>query len=106
MVLKTILNPGEEVIVLAPYFAEYLFYIDNHGGVGHRGYGPGNLQPDARKIYDAITPRTKAIIINSPTTPPVSYTVGAHLKNFGGHRKRQDEFGTAYASYPTSLMTK
>jgi len=32
VVLKTILNQGEEVIILAPYFAEYLFYIDNHGG--------------------------------------------------------------------------
>lgn len=33
VVLKTILNPGEEVIILAPYFVEYKFYIDNHGGV-------------------------------------------------------------------------
>ena len=33
VVLKTILNPGEEVIILAPFFVEYKFYIDNHGGV-------------------------------------------------------------------------
>ncbi len=33
VVLKTILNPGEEVIILAPYFVEYKFYVDNHGGV-------------------------------------------------------------------------
>ena len=32
VVLKTILNPGEEVIILSPYFVEYGFYIDNHGG--------------------------------------------------------------------------
>ena len=33
VVLKTILNPGEEVIILTPFFVEYKFYIDNHGGV-------------------------------------------------------------------------
>ena len=56
VVLKTILNPGEEVIVLAPYFAEYLFYIDNHGGVPVIvDTDRETFQPDARKIYDAIT---------------------------------------------------
>lgn len=70
VVLKTLLNPGEEVIVFAPYFAEYLFYIDNHGGktvivdTDH-----ATFQPDPRKLYDAITPKTKAIIINTPNNP-------------------------------------
>ena len=88
VVLKTILNPGEEVIVLAPYFAEYLFYIDNHGGVPVIvDTDRETFQPDARKIYDAITPRTKAIIINSPNNPSGVIYSRAHL-NFGGHRKK------------------
>ena len=32
IILKTLLNPGEEVMVVAPYFVEYGFYIENHGG--------------------------------------------------------------------------
>ena len=64
VVLKTLLNPGEEVIVFAPYFAEYLFYIDNHNGkaviveTDH-----DTFQPDPQKLYDAITPKTKAVVI-------------------------------------------
>jgi len=68
--LKTILNPGEEVVILAPYFVEYKFYIDNHGGT------PVVVEtcadtflPDVNAIADAITPRTRAIILNSPNNP-------------------------------------
>ena len=96
VVLKTILNPGEEVIVLAPYFAEYLFYIDNHGGVPVIvDTDRETFQPDARKIYDAITPRTKAIIINSPNNPSgVIYSRSSLEKISEVIEKRQDEFGT------------
>lgn len=70
VVLKTILNPDEEVIILAPYFAEYLFYIDNHGGKAVIVDTDRNtFQPDPVKVYNAITPKTKAIIINSPNNP-------------------------------------
>lgn len=68
--LKALLDPGDEVIVLAPYFVEYLFYIQNHGGV------PVVVQcdektffPDPEKVAAALTPRTKALIINSPNNP-------------------------------------
>jgi len=70
VVLKTILNPGEEVIVFAPYFAEYLFYIDNHGGKPVIvDTDKETFQPDPQKLSEAITPKTKAIIINSPNNP-------------------------------------
>lgn len=70
VILKAILDPGDEIIVLAPYFVEYLSYITNHGGVpvvvqnSHE-----TLLPDLDAIRRAITPKTKAIIINSPNNP-------------------------------------
>lgn len=70
VVLKTILDPGDEVIVLAPYFVEYFFYIDNHGGIPVIvNTSPDTFQPDPQEIAAHITPRTKAVIINSPNNP-------------------------------------
>lgn len=70
VVLKTILNPGEEVIILAPWFVEYKFYIDNHGGVPVEVWTDREtFQPDVAAIEAAITPRTRAIIINTPHNP-------------------------------------
>ncbi|NLW11288.1 MAG: pyridoxal phosphate-dependent aminotransferase [Clostridiaceae bacterium] len=68
--LKSLLDPGDEVIVLAPYFVEYLSYIDNHGGVPVVvDCDRTSLLPVAEAIQQAITDRTKAIIINSPNNP-------------------------------------
>jgi aspartate aminotransferase len=69
VVLKTILNPGDEVIVFAPYFMEFGNYIDNHGGVIR--VLPTNKQfvPKLDVLEDAITAETKAVIINSPNNP-------------------------------------
>lgn len=68
--LKTILNPGEEVIILTPFFVEYKFYVDNHGGVTTEVWtDPETFQPDIDAIEAAITNNTRAIIINSPNNP-------------------------------------
>ncbi len=68
--LKTILNPGEEVIILNPFFVEYKFYVDNHGGVTTEVWtDPETFQPDIAAIEAAITNNTRAIIINSPNNP-------------------------------------
>jgi len=68
--LKTILNPDEEVIILAPYFVEYKFYVDNHGGVTREVWTDREtFQPDIAAIEEAIGPRTRALIINSPNNP-------------------------------------
>ena len=69
VVLKTILDPGDEVIILAPYFFEYLYYIDNHDGVVKVVNTDDRFQIDLSAIEEAITPRTRAIIINSPNNP-------------------------------------
>jgi aspartate aminotransferase len=68
-VLKTILNPGEEVVVLAPYFAEYWFYVDNHGGVPCVVQTDASFDPDPAALAAAIGPRTRAVILNSPNNP-------------------------------------
>jgi aspartate aminotransferase len=76
-VLKAVLDPGDEVIVLNPYFPEYRFYIGNHGGrVVPVETGP-DFQPDIARIAAAITPRTKALLLNSPNNPTgVVYNAG------------------------------
>jgi aspartate aminotransferase len=69
VVLKTLLNPGEEVILLAPYFVEYNFYVDNHGGVSKVVPTDKDFNIDFDAIQDALSEKTKAIIINSPNNP-------------------------------------
>ena len=75
VVLRSIMNPGDEVIVLAPFFVEYRFYVDNHNGVTKEVNTDENFMPDINAIKDAINEKTRAIIINSPNNPTgVVYT--------------------------------
>ncbi len=67
--MKALLNPGEEVILLAPYFVEYNFYIDNHGGTSKVVQTDSSFDLDLGAIEAAISEKTKAIIINSPNNP-------------------------------------
>ncbi len=69
VVMKTLLNPGDEVIILAPYFVEYGFYIDNHGGMSKTVKTDDEFKLDLGAIEAAISDKTKAIIINSPNNP-------------------------------------
>lgn len=68
-VLHSLLDDGDEVIVLAPYFMEYNGYIENHNGVPVIVPTDENFMPVISRIKDAITPKTKAIIFNSPNNP-------------------------------------
>ena len=69
VILKTILNPGDEVITPSPFFVEYNFYVDNHGGV-LRSIAPGDdFALDLEGIAAAINDKTAALIINSPNNP-------------------------------------
>ncbi len=67
---KSLLNPGEEVIVFSPYFVEYGFYVENHGGklvvcdTNH-----DTFMPDLTKLESLINEKTKAIMYNSPNNP-------------------------------------
>jgi aspartate aminotransferase len=69
VVLKSLLDPGDEVIILVPFFPEYQFYIENHAGRMVLVDTDDTFQPNLGRIAAAITPRTKAIILNSPNNP-------------------------------------
>jgi aspartate aminotransferase len=69
VVLKTIINPGEEVIIPKPYFVEYNFYLDNHQGVPRLVPTKPDFSLDCDAISEAITEKTRAILIDSPNNP-------------------------------------
>ena len=83
VVFKALLNPGDEVILLAPYFVEYNFYLDNHGGIGRVVTTDSEFNLDLAAIDAAITARTKAIIINSPNNPTGQVYDAASLAALG-----------------------
>jgi aspartate aminotransferase len=83
-VLKSILDPGDEVILLNPYFPEYRFYVENHGGRAVPVETDEDFQPDIMRIAGAITRRTKAIILNSPNNPTGRVYSAATLRALNG----------------------
>ena len=68
-VLKALLDPGDEILTVAPFFAEYTFYAENHGGRLVVVPPRADLTPDIARIEAAIGPRTRAILLNSPNNP-------------------------------------
>jgi aspartate aminotransferase len=90
-----LLDPGDEVVLLAPYFAEYWFYVDNHGGVPVIVPTTPSFDLDPKAIAAAITPKTRAVLINSPNNP--TGRVYSHASIEGLARvlqERQKELGT------------
>ena len=70
VILKTILNPGDEVIVFAPYFVEYGNYVRNYDGqLTVISPNTVDFQPNLEEFAEKITGRTKAVIINTPNNP-------------------------------------
>ncbi|MHB1400607.1 MAG: pyridoxal phosphate-dependent aminotransferase [Trichloromonadaceae bacterium] len=89
--LKTMLNLGEEVIILAPFFVEYKFYIDNHGGVSREVWTDREtFQLDLAAIEAAIGPNTRAILINSPNNPTGVIYPEASLRALGALIARKE----------------
>ena len=70
VILKTLLNPGDEVIAFAPFFGEYRSYVANFDG--KLVVVPANtkdFQLNLEALKEAVTPKTKALIINNPNNP-------------------------------------
>ena len=95
VILKTILNKGDEVIVFAPYFMEYSNYIDNHGGTIKVLPTDDKFLPKLDALEAAITAKTKGVIINSPNNPTgVVYSEDlVHMLGDLLHKK-ESQFGT------------
>jgi aspartate aminotransferase len=69
VVMRTVCDPGDEVIVLAPFFPEYRFHIEQAGGTMVLVQTDDDFQPDLAAIERALTDRTRAVIINTPNNP-------------------------------------
>jgi len=82
-ILKALLNPGEEVIVSAPYFVEYGFYAENHGGQIRVVATRNDFTLDIAAIEKAIDSKTKVVLINSPNNPSGQVYDRTSLKQLG-----------------------
>ncbi len=92
--LKTILNPGEEVVFFAPYFVEYGYYTDNHGGASVIAPTGEDFQPDLAALEAKITAGTRAVLINSPNNPSGAVYPAGLLEAMGGLlRRKSEEYG-------------
>ncbi len=70
VILKTVLEPGDEVIVFAPYFVEYGNYVRNYDGtLVVISPNTEDFQPNLEELKEKITLRTRAVIINTPNNP-------------------------------------
>lgn len=96
VILKTILNPGEEVIVFVPYFLEYGAYVRNYDGVlVEISPDTTTFQPNLAEFEQKITPKTKAVIVNTPHNPTgVVYSEETIRKLSAILEAKQKEFGT------------
>jgi len=95
VVLKTILNQGDEVIIFAPYFPEYTNYIDNHGGIVRILPTDEQFIPKLDILEAAIGAKTKAVLINSPNNPSGAvYGEGFQHKLGELLNKKETQYGT------------
>lgn len=83
VIFKTILDQDDEVILIAPYFVEYNFYVDNHGGRRVTVGTNDDFSLNVAAVEEKITKKTRAVLINSPCNPSGRLFSGAGLKELG-----------------------
>ncbi|MCC6861795.1 MAG: pyridoxal phosphate-dependent aminotransferase [Bryobacterales bacterium] len=88
-VLRALLDPGDEVIVPVPYFAEYPFYVQNHGGRMVEVETGDDFSLRVDRMERAVTERTRAIILNSPNNPAGVVYPREALEELGAMLDRQ-----------------
>ena len=98
VVLKTIVEAGDEVIIFAPFFVEYVYYIDNHQGISRIVPTDDQFIPDLRLLEDNITPKTRAVLLNSPNNPTGVVYGQSILKGIG------DLLGVKEHQYGTEIF--
>lgn len=96
VILKSLINPGDEVIAFAPYFGEYRSYTDNYDGVlVEVSPNTTDFQPKLDEFEQKISPKTKAIIVNTPNNPTgVVYSEETIQKMAAILEKKQKEYET------------
>ncbi len=95
VIFESILNPGDEVVIFAPYFGEFTFYIENHQGRPVVAPTDDAFIPDLASLEGLITSRTRAVLINSPNNPSGALYPEDVVRQLGkllGRKER--EFGT------------
>lgn len=97
VILKSILNPGDEVIAFAPYFVEYNSYVRNYdGNIVVISPDTETFMPKLDEFAQKITAKTKAVIINSPNNPTGVVYAEETLKALAAiMKKKEEEFGTS-----------
>ena len=93
--MKTILNPGDEVITFSPYFTEYRAYVTNYDGkLIEIPCDAETFQPDVEALAANVNARTKAVIINSPNNPTgVVYSMESLMAVAQVLLEKEKEFG-------------
>ena len=96
VILKALLNPGDEVVVFAPYFGEYRSYTNNYDGViVEISPDTATFQPKLDEFREKLSPKTKAVIVNTPNNPTgVVYSEETIKKLAAIMEEKQKEFGT------------
>lgn len=96
VILKALLNPGDEVITFAPYFGEYRSYVDNYDGIlVEISPNTVDFQPKLDEFEEKITEKTKAVIVNTPNNPTgVVYSEATIQKLAEILEKKQKEYQT------------
>ena len=96
ILFKSILNPGDEVVIPAPYFAEYTNYVANYDGViVPVEPDTSTFQPNLEELAGKISARTKAVLVNSPHNPTgVVYSEETIKRLASILEEKQRELGT------------
>lgn len=96
VILKTLLNPGDEVIAFAPYFGEYRSYTNNYDGVlVEVSPNTVDFQPKLEEFETKITPKTKVVLVNTPNNPTgVVYSEETIKRMAAIMEAKQREYGT------------
>ena len=89
--LRSVLNPGDEVIVIAPFFPEYSFYIHNQRGTQVISKATPDCLPDLDDLRGRLTDRTRVLMLNSPCNPTGRMIPAAILKEIGNLLRQHSE---------------
>ncbi len=94
VIFRTVLEMGDEVLAIAPYFVEYGAYVGNHGGTLKTVPSTPDFLPDLTALEAAMNKRTRALIINSPNNPTGQVYGEAELRALADLLTRKSqEFG-------------